>query len=71
MALEGREAMKRPPMSEEHKARVLENLAEARRKWEEMRFRRPPRGTPEGSLYRKLQAELGTEKARQALCASE
>jgi hypothetical protein len=63
--------MRRIPMSEEHKARVRENLAEARRKWEEMRFRRPPKGTPEYSLYRKIRDHLGTEKAREVLCASE
>jgi hypothetical protein len=62
---------KNKPMSEGHKARVRESLAEARRRWEQMRFRRPPKGTPEYRHYCKVRDTLGTEKAREILCASE
>lgn len=56
-------------LTEEHKARLRENVAKARRKWEAMRFRRPPQGTPERNLYDKLRRELGVEKARESYCA--
>jgi hypothetical protein len=57
------------PMSEEHKARCRENLAKARQRYAQVRFRRPPKRTPEYNLYQKLWRELGTEKAREVLCA--
>lgn len=49
------------------KAAACANLKRARARWEQLRFRRPPRGTPEYKHYRKLRDTLGTERARREM----
>lgn len=51
----------------EYRASHAPLILTAQKIWQETCFRRPPKGTPEEKLYRKLMESLGPERARQEM----